>query len=183
MDLNDVGEKKERRERERKVLDTQRFFKPRSIDLMKISSNTKGAIGELIAWNHLNRRCRGVRALSATRPANETIPDYFDDSALPDFQRKYLECQMPKNISRNPGQGRRWDFVASSWQKPVTLYLIEVKTSSEHKSSRHPPSWHDRRKLPPIEEIENVKSLGFTPILLKVLFGENWRVDISCEQL
>jgi hypothetical protein len=163
------------------VLETR--LEPESINLLKTSrfmSNTvRGAIGEIIAWQYLTKKLypNFVQSLQGAIPCQAEIYDLrspiFHVGPLTDDQRHYLDGHFR----------RTWDFIATTSQKPPTTYLVEVKTSGQHTSTRHPPSWRDRRKLPPTSEIEKVKRLGFTPILAKILFRENWQVNISCEQL
>lgn len=159
-------------------------LEPESINLLKTSkfmTNTvRGAIGEVIGWQYLTKKLSPyfVQSLQGAIPCQaETYDPKFPFHAEPltDKQRNYLDGHFRRN----------WDFIAnvSVAQKPPVIYLVEVKTSGQYTSTKHPPSWRDRRKLPPTEDVEKVKRLGFTPILLKVLFRENWRVDISCEKL
>ena len=149
-----------------------------SINLLKTSkymSNTvTGAIGEVIAWQYLAKKLYPgfVQSLQGATPCQaETYPQ-SSRYGLTDEQKLYL------------GRGRGWDFIADDYaQKPRIIYLVEVKTSGQYASTRHTPSWHDRRKLPRDEQINKAKRLGFTPILVKIFMKENWRVDISCENL
>jgi hypothetical protein len=144
----------------------------------KFMSNTvRGAIGEIIAWQYLAKKLYPsfVQSLQGAIPCQaETYDPQNSRYALTDQQKRYLDGRFR----------RAWDFIADDYaQKLRIIYLLEVKTSGQYTATRHPPSWHDRRKLPRHEEINRVKRLGFTPILVKIFLKENWRVDISCENL
>jgi len=152
-------------------------LEPASINLLKnskfMSNTVRGAIGEIIAWQYLTKKFYPsfVQSLQGAIPCQGE--SYWKSPCGPptDGQRQYLAGHF----------GHSWDFIATDYsQKPPTTYLVEVKTSGQHTSTRPPPSWHDRGKLPPIREIERVKRLGFAPILLKVHLREDWEVKISC---
>lgn len=144
-----------------------------------MSNTVRGAIGEIIAWQYLAKKVYPafVQSLSGAIPMQTETYDPKSPichiGPLTDEQKHYLDGHFR----------RSWDFITEIWQKPRFIYLVEVKTSGQYTSTRYPPSWRNRRKLPPSEEIKKVKNLGFSPILLKVLFREDWNVDISCEQL
>jgi len=145
-----------------------------------MSNTVRGAIGEIIAWQYLTKKFypNFVQSLQGAIPCQaETYNprSLLHAEPLTDKQKHYLAGHF----------GRSWDFIAnvSIAQKPARVYLVEVKTSGQQTSTRHPPSWHDRRKLSHPKEVKKVKCLGFTPILLKVLFRKDWDADISCEQL
>jgi hypothetical protein len=55
------------------------------------------------------------------------------------------------------------------------LYLVEVKTGSSRKDWGRSIS----SKLPPKQEIERARRMGFTPILIRVQLTEDWTSKIS----
>jgi hypothetical protein len=154
---------------------------PESIYLMEntelMTNTVRGAIGEIIAWQYLVKKLYPafVQSLQGATPcqAEKYNPNFpFHTEPLMHKQRYYLDGHFK----------RSWDFIANTrTRRSRNVYLFEVKTSSQ--TTRHRASWRNRRKIPASREIEKVKSLGFTPILVKILFSHNWKVDISCECL
>lgn len=156
--------------------------------LITKDSGLVGAIGELIAWQYLWQKGIHAYSFAAGRPwfmadklVAEVQPDFY-----PNFEHRWLRKQQLEYLKNLKAHGpRRWDFVAIErmesvewWlrnKKPKKVYLVEVKASRQGKS-RHDLRGSMKGKIP--EDIENVKRLGFQPLLLIIDFLENWTFKV-----
>jgi hypothetical protein len=148
-------------------------------------STLKGAIGELLAWKYL----------SVHRIQSYALYPYLELGINWDWKEtkekfSWLNAAQMEYLRRNDMRGpRRWDLVGltghietirtqSGGKKFVMdeLYLFEVKTGSTRKDMG-PRSI--ARKMPPGDEVERVKGLGFKPVLVKVQLADDWNFNIS----
>lgn len=158
------------------------FIQPASTSLVKTKDgHLKGAIGELIAWKYLKRHC-WVWDVAATWPASRLL--------LADAVRsRYLNTRQLRYLKHHIYTGmHRWDFLAirehEIHSKNVeTRYLVEVKTGVMRNRQKGLRSFSpslprgDYTKM-----IAEVKSFGFTPILVKVGIGHDWTFHVSCKE-
>ena len=145
-----------------------------------------GSIGEILAWKYL--KSKGVFAhkfhswypFPATYPLHRGGGDY-ECQRLNREQADYL-----KDIDRHGP--RRFDLIGFSLKPGVPhygVYLIEVKTKGLGRG-RQDLDYGIKsleRKLPPKEEMDKVKALGFHILLITVRLLDEWRFKVMCKEM
>ena len=140
-----------------------------------------GAVGEIIAWQHLWENGIIGFSFGQGRPwfTNKLVEQQltFHYSGLKKKQLNYL------NNLKEHGP-RRWDFIGTRprehGKRNRTVYLIEVKVRRQGKS-RHDLRGTLKGKIP--QDLEMAKSLGFSPLLLVVDMLDNWRFEVTSTEL
>lgn len=156
------------------------------IDLLSTNdSSLIGAIGEIIAWKYL-----WSRKIRAHRFASEYpwLRDYPMNRL--NFEFPWLNKQQVEYLRNLWQRGpRRWDFIGVKYKRdssgavhsePEEVYSIEVKTRRIGRE-RHDLSGLFKGKIS--EDIPEVKSRGFKPLLIIVDLLDNWKFKITYKEL
>jgi hypothetical protein len=150
-------------------------------------SSLKGAIGELIAWRYLHVHRIWSYSLHTVLGAGHVLGIELENQK-PDWINEAQAAYLVKG-----GFPRTWDFVGvrkrdklkKKWKTKEgwrfkyetvveAIYLFEIKSGWKKNIGSD-----GRGKIPPRDEIELVKSLGFVPALIKVQFTEGWTADVT----
>ncbi len=160
-----------------------------TVDLL----NTKdtglvGAIGEVIAWQYLHQK--GIIAVRFGMGRPWFIGKMESDEVKSPFDRFlehtwFTKRQLAYLVNlQEKGTTRRWDFIAIGardiGKKWRTVYLVEVKVRRQGKS-RYDLRGALKGKI--LQDLEEVKSFGFVPLLLIVDLLDNWRFEITSAKL
>lgn len=152
------------------------------VDLPSIKdSSLVGTIGELLAWKYLRMR-KGVLPRwfgggphFLQYPFRSGISNYEIDG-LNESQIEYLK-RIPRKYDLIAVKRRRYEntpFIGEIEE----IYLTEVKTTF---GGRQDLGGEMRGKI--AKDVQEAKSLGFTPLLIIVKLLENWKFEITCRKL
>jgi len=149
------------------------------------ASNLIGALGEIIAWNTLQKM--GIQSYKIG--IWSFFPQYYfhrggelihDDKFLTREQANFVEKKVEYGILD-------YDFVGVKWKHGIRgysisevegVYLIEVKTGRNIRYLVKNPI-----KAIATENLEIAKVLGFKVLVITVEILENWRCRVATEEL
>jgi hypothetical protein len=146
-----------------------------TIDLMSVRDSALiGTIGELIAWKYLRMRKGVLSYWFGGFPHLIRFPfrrgDFdYEIHGLGKHQIEYLKT-MPRTYDLIAA--KRTPFVGEVEE----VYLVEVKTTQDRTRRGK-----FKGRIP--EDIQEAKSLRFKPLLIIVEFLDNWRFQVTCEEL
>lgn len=149
-------------------------------------SSFVGGIGEMVAWKFLRRRGIWAHRIGGWYPFPSNFPFI---RGKPSYELRGLKTEQVEYLKEMCLHGpRRYDFVGVKRKKGPhglagdieDVYLVEVKTEGV-RSSRHDLQGLMKGKIP--NDVDRPKELGFKVLFVLVSLIDDWKCNISCNEL